>query len=178
MSELEKKLRENVTLPLWPDVGQMLGLGKNSIDPGDVIVKFDGKEIKQYRDLTRVLDDTPVGKQAAVLVIRKGKEETKTVTIGRLPEHIALFRQGNTARYSGDYDRAIVAYDEAIRLNPNYAVAFINRGLAYEQKGDNDRAIADYDEAIRLDPKDAVFFCYRGKAKLKIKNASGRKLGS
>jgi hypothetical protein len=30
MSKLEKKLRENVVLPLWPDVGQALGLGRNS----------------------------------------------------------------------------------------------------------------------------------------------------
>jgi hypothetical protein len=30
VSKLEKKLRENVVLPLWPDVGQMLGLGKNA----------------------------------------------------------------------------------------------------------------------------------------------------
>jgi hypothetical protein len=30
MSELEKKLRENVVLPLWPDTGQALHLGQNS----------------------------------------------------------------------------------------------------------------------------------------------------
>jgi hypothetical protein len=30
MSELEKKLRENVVLPLWPDTGQALRLGRNS----------------------------------------------------------------------------------------------------------------------------------------------------
>jgi serine protease Do len=56
------------------------------IEPGDVIVKFDGKEIKEMRDLPRVVADTPVGKQTAVVVIRKGKEETKTVTLGRLED--------------------------------------------------------------------------------------------
>ena len=53
----------------------------------------------------------------------------------------------------GDYDRAIADYDEAIRLDPRYAVAYYNRGVAYCDKGDYDRAIADYNEAIRLDPK-------------------------
>ena len=58
----------------------------SGIEPGDVIVKFDGKEIKEMRDLPRVVADTPVGKQTPVLVIRKGKEETKTVTLGRLED--------------------------------------------------------------------------------------------
>ena len=58
----------------------------SGIEPGDVIVKFDGKEIKEMRDLPRVVADTPVGKQTPVVVIRKGKEETKTVTLGRLED--------------------------------------------------------------------------------------------
>jgi serine protease Do len=56
------------------------------IEPGDVIVKFDGQDIKEMRDLPRVVADTPVGKDVPVLVIRKGKEETKTVTLGRLED--------------------------------------------------------------------------------------------
>src|SRR5215831_15861326 len=56
------------------------------IEPGDVIIKFDGKDIKDMRDLPRVVADTPVGKQTPVVVIRKGKEETKTVTLGRLED--------------------------------------------------------------------------------------------
>src|SRR6266567_1370380 len=56
------------------------------IEPGDVIVKFDGKDIKDMRDLPRVVADTPVGKDVPVIVIRKGKEEMKTVTLGRLED--------------------------------------------------------------------------------------------
>jgi serine protease Do len=56
------------------------------IEPGDVIVKFDGKDIKEMRDLPRAVADTPVGKQTPVVIIRKGKEETKTVTLGRLED--------------------------------------------------------------------------------------------
>ncbi len=56
------------------------------IEAGDVIVKFDGKEIKEMRDLPRIVADTPVGKQVPVVVLRNGKEETKTVTLGRLQD--------------------------------------------------------------------------------------------
>jgi serine protease Do len=56
------------------------------IEPGDVIVKFDGKDIREMRDLPRVVADTPVGKQVPVQIIRKGKEETKTDMLGRLED--------------------------------------------------------------------------------------------
>ncbi len=56
------------------------------IEPGDVIVKFDGKEVKEMKDLPRIVADTPVGKDVEVVVIRKGKEETKTVKLGRLED--------------------------------------------------------------------------------------------
>ncbi len=56
------------------------------IEPGDVIVKFDGKDIKEMRDLPRIVADTPVGKAVEVTVIRKGKEMTVHVTLGRLAD--------------------------------------------------------------------------------------------
>jgi serine protease Do len=53
---------------------------------GDVIVKFDGKEIKESRDLPRLVASMPVGKQVEVVIMRKGQELTKTVTLGRLED--------------------------------------------------------------------------------------------
>ena len=56
------------------------------IEPGDVIVKFDGKDVKEMRYLPKIVADTPVGKDVEVVVIRKGKEEKKTVKLGRLED--------------------------------------------------------------------------------------------
>jgi serine protease Do len=56
------------------------------IEPGDVVVKFDGKDVKEMRDLPRIVADTPIGKEVDVVVIRKGKEETHQVKIGRLAD--------------------------------------------------------------------------------------------
>jgi serine protease Do len=53
---------------------------------GDVIVKFDGKEVKESRDLPRLVASMAVGKQVEVVVVRNGKEVTKTVTLGRLED--------------------------------------------------------------------------------------------
>jgi serine protease Do len=56
------------------------------LEAGDVIVKFDGKDVKDPRDLTRMVADSPVGKDVTVIVIRKGKEENKTVKLARLED--------------------------------------------------------------------------------------------
>ena len=56
------------------------------LQPRDVIVKFDGKDIKESRDLPRLVASMPVGKPVEVVVVRDGKELTKTVTLGRLED--------------------------------------------------------------------------------------------
>ncbi len=54
--------------------------------PGDVIVTFDGKDIKESRDLPRIVASMPVGKEVQLVIVRKGQEMTKTVTLGRLED--------------------------------------------------------------------------------------------
>jgi serine protease Do len=56
------------------------------IETGDVIVAFDGQEIESSRDLPRIVANTPVGKEVAVEVIRRGEPRTIDVTIARLRE--------------------------------------------------------------------------------------------
>ncbi|HLJ71679.1 MAG TPA: DegQ family serine endoprotease [Roseiarcus sp.] len=56
------------------------------IEAGDVIVKFNGKDIKESRDLPKIVASTPVGTEVEVVVIRKGQEITKRVTLGRLED--------------------------------------------------------------------------------------------
>jgi tetratricopeptide (TPR) repeat protein len=51
------------------------------------------------------------------------------------------------------YDRAIRDLDEAIRLDPRFAQAFLNRGLLLLSPGDNARAQQDLLHALELDPK-------------------------
>jgi tetratricopeptide (TPR) repeat protein len=70
--------------------------------------------------------------------------------------------QGMKWDKKGEYDQAIAQYDQAIRLDPAYALAYKNRGLAWYEKQQYDRAIADYDQAIRFDPNYALAYNSRG----------------
>ena len=53
-------------------------------------------------------------------------------------------------------------YNEAIRLKPDYAVAYNNRGIARLAEGDVEGALQDFNEAIRLKPDYATPFNNRG----------------
>jgi tetratricopeptide (TPR) repeat protein len=76
-----------------------------------------------------------------------------------------LVQRGSRALGTQDYDRAIEDFNEAIRLDPEYTDAYINRGRAWYVKKEYDKAIKDYDEAIRLEPKhNSAAYIYRGRA--------------
>ena len=60
-------------------------------------------------------------------------------------------------RAKGDLDGAIAEYREALRLNPNNALAHNGLGFALEKKGDLRGALEEYRAATALDPKNANF---------------------
>ncbi|MGQ3354581.1 MAG: Do family serine endopeptidase [Phreatobacter sp.] len=66
--------------------------GPAGMKTGDVIVSFDGREVRNSRELPRIVSETAVGKAVPVVVMRGGKEETLTVTLGR--------REGNIQQAS------------------------------------------------------------------------------
>jgi serine protease Do len=53
---------------------------------GDLITRFDGKEIKDSADLPKIVAATPVGKEVNVTIVRSGKEQDIKVKLGRLED--------------------------------------------------------------------------------------------
>jgi len=56
------------------------------IKGGDIILKFNGFDVKEMRTLPRLVAETEIGKQVPVVVWRDGKEQTLQVTVGELPD--------------------------------------------------------------------------------------------
>ena len=65
----------------------------------------------------------------------------------------AYYSRGVRLNRLGQYDRALLDFDQAIKLAPTDAAAFHMRGQAWWAKGNDDRAFLDFDRAIALDPK-------------------------
>ena len=77
---------------------------------------------------------------------------------------VALVDRGIARENSGDFDRAIVDFNEAIRLDPGNIPAHMNRGIAWQAIGGLDMAIADYDQAILGGLETAQAYNNRGHA--------------
>ncbi len=84
-----------------PDIAESLGLddaagalvssvnesspaAKGGVQPGDVILKFDGKVIEKMRDLPRIVAETDIGKKVSVDLFRQGASKTLNITLGEL----------------------------------------------------------------------------------------------
>jgi tetratricopeptide (TPR) repeat protein len=74
----------------------------------------------------------------------------------------ASFERGNTHYEKKEYDLAIKEFTEAIRLDPNFVLAYCTRGNSYFRKEEYDLTIKDLTEAIRLDPTNTSAYTTRG----------------
>ncbi len=84
------------------------------------------------------------------------------------------YRQGVFKdQLEGDKQGAIEYYTQAIKLNPNHADAYNDRGLARLALGDRQGAIADYTQAIKINPRHAEIYNNRGIAKFAAEDPQG-----
>jgi serine protease Do len=58
---------------------------KAGLRSGDVIVEFEGKQVKNPAQLTELVADTPVGRPAQLKYVRDGRTQTTTVNLGERP---------------------------------------------------------------------------------------------
>jgi serine protease Do len=89
--------------PLSPELAQSFGLEgekgalitevrkdspaeKAGLKTEDIVLEFDGKQVHDANELSRLVAAAAVGKKVLVKVLRDGKPEEVTVTIGRLNE--------------------------------------------------------------------------------------------
>ena len=93
--------------PVTQDIADSLGLkeatgamiaGVNEGGPadqaklknGDIILKFNGQDVKEMRNLPKIVGETEVGKQVPMVVWRDGKETTITATLAEKPDEATL----------------------------------------------------------------------------------------
>lgn len=75
---------------------------------------------------------------------------------------IALRWRGDSYRHLRYDDKAIADYNQAIRINPNYAWAYAGRAETYRWLTQYDQAIADFNKATKLEPDFVWAIAHRG----------------
>ncbi|MGB1285494.1 MAG: tetratricopeptide repeat protein, partial [Aggregatilineales bacterium] len=69
---------------------------------------------------------------------------TASLESGNSNPYIPYDNRGDAYYELGQYRNAIADFDAAIADNPDYAVSYLTRGLAYEQLENHDAAVKDY----------------------------------
>ena len=78
------------------------------IKQGDVILKFDGKDVDSMRNLPRIVAETKIGKDVDVVIWRDGEKKTVQVELGELEEDVVAANANNS-----DDSKSPAAIDEA-----------------------------------------------------------------
>ena len=76
----------------------------------------------------------------------------------------ACYNRGLACDGRGDFDKAITAYTEAIRLDPKLAVVYVDRGGALTEKSNFRAAVEDFEKAVSLEPHNVEAFLGRAAA--------------
>ena len=81
------------------------------------------------------------------------------------------YNRANVKADLGDYLGALVDYDKAIEIDPQYAKAYNNRASVKKDMCNWDGALADYSKAIELIPNFSYYYrnrakCYRKMAEI------------
>ena len=63
---------------------------------------------------------------------------------------LGLTLRGETLRYMGEYDRALSDFNQAVRIEHDFAPAFTGRGLTFERTGDLERAKTEFRTALSM----------------------------
>ncbi|BDA75365.1 TPR repeat [Rivularia sp. IAM M-261] len=80
------------------------------------------------------------------------------------------FNRGLEKAKLHDYTGAIVDFTAELEVNPYFAEAYLQRGLAYYDLGEALRAVSDYTEALKLDSKLIQAYYSRALARMVLKN--------
>jgi tetratricopeptide (TPR) repeat protein len=98
----------------------------------------------------------------------------RAVELGSKIANVQL-QLGGVRLYTGKYHEAVAFFANAIALDPDSSIGYVNRGLTYIYTGDLDAAMLDLDAAIGKDGKEASAWHTRGWARIRQKDWSRAK---
>jgi hypothetical protein len=116
-----------------------------------------------------------------VVQLLKPREDVKTLDVAKIPNEplgppiretsdaaAASLTRGNEYFAIRDFESAIDAYREAIRLDPQFSIAYSNLGSALASTGEYRLAIRNFEKASEIDPTNAHAYKSRGSVYIRL----------
>lgn len=98
---------------------------KADLQPGDVILAFNGSKVMEMRDLPRLVASADPGSKATLDILRQGHEKEISVEIGKLkPEQVASNDNGDSSGNAGDSSESAALGARLAVLTPEARLAF------------------------------------------------------
>jgi len=87
-----------------------------------------------------------------------------------LRDEVLITAEGIALKDKGDFDGAQKKYDEALRINPNYELAWANKGLAHFQRQEYSNALKCFEKWTDIRSRAGVAWENRGRALIHMGN--------
>ncbi len=112
IESVSRELAETLGLPrpqgaLVTQVERDSPAEKAGVEPGDVILRFDGRTIERSTDLPRIVGGTKPGSKVTMTVWRKGAQRDVQVVVGELPADRPVARRGESPQRGGGSANAL-----------------------------------------------------------------------
>jgi tetratricopeptide (TPR) repeat protein len=132
-------------------------------DPDDVArsidrLRKDSEKTKELEEIRKSLGALMAENEKLKKDLTQATDGSKTATLAAYRKNIKAlnafewFEKGYARDASGDCGGAINAYNKALRVDPEFAPAYNNRGKCYTKLGSYRKAIKDFTMAISLNP--------------------------
>jgi len=168
--EVRREIRERLESEVWDR--EYRRLIDSLWDDAKSETVFQGDSLKPQIDAGEYRRLTDCFWEKGAPIAAKGADKRKAVnewekTIG------VLYLRGMVYDRNGDYDEAVSAYSEIIRIDPKRVTALKARGLAYRDKEQFTNALIDFSEALRLAPDDPEAIFLRANSSDKDEDCNG-----
>ena len=148
------------------------GIAQRMLSDYDGAIKSFGEAMREVPSFTEA------NLRRGIIYFRQGEYDLALqdfeAAAGFQEESRAMFWSGLTLAQQNDLHGAIKMYTRAVRSDPGYQFAYMNRGLAYMNMRRYTLALSDFNQVIRLNPDNDRAKTYRDQAKQRQQMTANR----
>lgn len=103
---------------------------------------------KYYYEMERYLLESCKSLKSKVATFEKRNDKS----ISKNPRALEFYSKGILETKKEDFNKAIIFFKKAVKIDPTFAYAWDNLGISYRKLNNYDKAIESYEKSLEIDP--------------------------